>query len=133
MRAALAVYASLFFILYLYGLFLRVRSIRSDVMLKGSRKTYGELVVALAGGLMFVACYGFIAQRPIIAPWFWAAFFLISVGSLLWSARFISALQAEHGKKAGFVAYLVNTALVLPIDLVVFLYAFQSTQIWQQA
>ncbi|MCE7032217.1 hypothetical protein CMZ84_15545 [Lysobacteraceae bacterium NML93-0399] len=133
MRIAITIYASLFLLLYLYGLVLRVRSIRSDLEFRGPRKTYGGLALALASGLMFVACYGYIVQRPILHPWFWAVFFVVSVGSLLWSGRFISSLQAEHGKRAGLAAYLVNTALVLPIDLTVFLYAFRSAQIWQQA
>ena len=132
-RIALAIYASLFLLLYLYGLLLRVRSIRSDLASHGPRKTYGDLTLVLASGLMFVACYGYIVQRPILHPWFWAAFFVASVGSLLWSGRFISSLQSEHGTRAGLVAYLVNTALVLPIDLAVFLYAFRSAQVWQQA
>ena len=132
MRIVLAIYASAFFILYLYGLIFRVRSISSDLASHGPRKTYGDLVLVLASGLMFVACYGYIVQRPIIHPWFWAVFFVASVGSLLWSRRFISSLQSEHGTRAGLVAYWVNTALVLPIDLAVFLYAFHSAQIWQQ-
>lgn len=131
MRIALAIYASAFFLLYLYGLLLRVRAIRSDLASYGPGKTYGDLALVLASGLMFVGCYGYVAQRPILHPWFWAGFFVISVGSLIWSWRFISALQSEHGTRAGLVAYLVNTALVLPIDLAVFLYAFRSAQIWQ--
>ena len=133
MRIALAVYAFLFLLLYIYGLLLRVRSIRTDLASRGAWRTFGDLTLVLASGLMFVACYGYVVQRPIFHPWFWAEFFVASVGSLLWSGRFISSLQSEHGKRAGLVAYLVNTALVLPIDLAVFLYAFRSAQVWQQA
>lgn len=133
MRIALAIYVFLFFLLYAYGLFLRLRLIRSDLARRGGRRTFGDLVVALASGLMFVACYGYVVQRAILHPWFWAAFFVASVGSLLWSGRFISSLQSEHGRKAGLAAYLVNTALVLPIDVAIFLYAFRSPQLWQQA
>jgi len=130
MRLALAIYASLFFVLYLYGLILRLREMRTDLALKGPLKTSGGLALGLASGLMFVACYGYIAQRPILHPWFWAAFLVASVGSLFWSARFVSALQAEHGTRAGLIAYLVNTALVLPMDVTILLYAFCSPQIW---
>ena len=133
MRIAFTIYASLFLVLYIYGLFLRVRSIRSDLASHGPRKTFGDLTLVVTSGLMFVACYGYIAQRPIFHPWFWAAFFVVSVGSLLWSGRFISSLQSQHGTRAGLLAYFVNTALVLPVDLVVFLYAFRSAQVWQQA
>lgn len=131
MRIALAVYAFLFLLLYIYGLLLRVRSIRTDLASRGAWRTFGDLTLVLASGLMFVGCYGYVAQRPILHPWFWAGFFVISVGSLIWSGRFISALQSEHGTRAGLVAYLVNTALVLPIDLAIFLYAFRSAQVWQ--
>ena len=133
MRTALAIYVSLFFLLYAYGLFTRIRSLGTDVATDGARKTYGGLALALASGLMFVACYGYLTRTPIFHSWFWAAFFIVSVGSLLWSRKFISSLQAEHGTRAGLVAYLVNTALVLPFDIAVFFYAFQSTQVWQQA
>ena len=133
MRTALTIYASLFFLLYLYGLLSRLRSLKLDVISDGARKTYSGLALSLASGLMFVACYGYVTQVPILHPWFWAAFFVASVGSLLWSRKFISSLQAEHGNRAGLVAYLVNTALVLPIDVAVFFYAFRSAQVWQQA
>ena len=130
MRPAIAIYAALFFAVYLYGLILRARSFRSDVAILGARKTLSDLALALASGLMFIACYGYVAQRPIIHPWFWGTFFVLSVGSLLWSAKYISRLQAEHGKRAGLAAYLVNTALVVPIDITVLAYAFFSPQIW---
>ncbi len=133
MHALLAIYAFLFLILYLYGLVLRLRSFRQDLAADGAGKTCRGLALALASGLMFVACYGYVRQVPILHPWLWGAFFAASVGSLFWSRRFVLSLQAEHGRRAGLVAYLVNTALVLPLDVVVFLYAFRSAQIWGQA
>jgi len=112
---------------------LRLSGIQTDIAGKGARKTWGGLLLALSSGLMFVACYGDLIEKPIFHQWFWAVFFAASAGSLLWSRRFTSSLQSEHGSKTGLIAYLINTSLVLPIDLVVFLYAFCSPEVWQQA
>ena len=123
MRIALAIYAFLFFLLYLYGLLLRVRSIRSDLASHGARKTYGDLTLVLASGLMFVACYGYIVQRPILHPWFWATSSVQVSAVCLVGTVHLSSLQADHGKRAGLVAHLARTntgALAFPIDPAVF-------------
>lgn len=79
---------------------------------------------------MFVACFGWIMQYGIVSRYLWAAVFVATVASMLWTPYFISQMQREHGRRAGFYGYILNTALCIPMDVVLFVYAFRSPHIW---
>jgi len=130
MKAALAVYATLFFAVYVYGLYHRLRELPQDVRLKGLRRPLLGLCAAVCSSLMFVACFGWVVQHGIGARQIWVAAFAVVAASMLWTPYFIAQMQQEHGKRVGLYGYMLNTALCLPLDIVLFIYAFRSPHLW---
>ncbi|AWH55081.1 hypothetical protein C1924_18740 [Stenotrophomonas sp. ESTM1D_MKCIP4_1] len=131
MKAALAVYATLFFAIYLYGLFHRLRELPQDIRAQGMKRPLLGLIAALCSSAMFVACFGWVAQHGIGPRYLWLTAFVVVVVSLLWSPRYVAQMQKEHGRRMGLYGYLLNTALCLPMDVVLFLYAFRSGHLWE--
>ena len=128
-----AVYSALFFLLFLYGRVLQVRAFRHDLALKGGWAVARDWAGTGFAALMFVAAWGLVMGTPLVHRVFWIAYLVVSLGTMLFSARFIRGLQAEHGPRVGRIAYLVNTALVLPMDAGIAVYAFLSPDIWAGA
>lgn len=102
MKAALAVYATLFFAIYLYGLFHRLRELPQDIRSQGMKRPLLGLFDALCSSAMFVACFGWDAQHG-IGPRYLrvTALVVVLVVSLLWSPRYVSQMQKEHGRRMG--------------------------------
>lgn len=133
MLIAFAVYSALFFLLFVAGRWVQIRDFRHDLLLKGRWPMTREVIATLCSVLLFVAAWGLVTGTPLLRRWFWVAYLAVSVGSLLMSTRYIRGLQAEYGCREGLHKYLINTAMVLPMDLGVFVYAFMSPEIWSDA
>ena len=133
MLIAFAVYSGMFLLLFLYGRVLQVREFRRDLALKGGWAVARDWAGAGFAALMFVAAWGLVTGTPLVHRVFWIAYLAVSLGTMLFSARFIRGLQSEHGPRVGRIAYLVNTALVLPMDVGIAVYAFLSPDIWVDA
>ena len=130
MLITFAVYSSLFFLLFLAGRGPQVQNFRRDLACKGSWAMAREVVGTVFTTLLFVSAWGLVTGTPLLHRGFWIAYLVVSVGSLLFSTRYVRGLQAEYGRREGLHKYLINTALVLPMDAGLLVYAFMSPEIW---
>lgn len=93
----------------------------------------------LAGVPALVGLWAYLRKRRVLHRYFWAAYFLYNVGVGIWDVVATVSDSGEAFQVFGATAWLLFalmalvTALMFPLYLALWRYAFRSPQIWHVA